>query len=121
MKKSVWLSILSLIVGWGMGWEISNDYMSWHQFWGLWLVIAISWLLFWLYVKYKKWTTKQKLEVIEFILAYREFKEKRLQGIEEGSDEWRQRLKEFEETAKKQGKVWEYLLEKEIEEITSRK
>jgi hypothetical protein len=59
-----------------------------------------------------------QLEVIDFLLAYREYEEQNLVGLVKGSNEWLNRLEPFYGVCKKHGHAWEFLFQTVIEDET---
>lgn len=62
-----------------------------------------------------KWL-KLHIEIIEFILAFRDFEETHLCGFVKGSSEWLGALSPFQETCRNHGATWEHLLQSEIDD-----
>lgn len=59
---------------------------------------------------------QMRIEIINFILAYREFEEERLSNFTKGSQEWLEVLEEFAIVCKNHGARWEALLQNEIDQ-----
>lgn len=118
-SKSLTVVIYFIYILSGLAFGIAVNNLITHSLSVQFYISGISAILLYLLGRYL-WNLrvkmlKQHLEVIDYILAYRNFEENNLNNMVKGSTEWLEALKPFQEMCTKHSYTWVILLQTEMD------